>query len=310
MKTCDILLATYNGERFIADLLDSLLSQTQADFRVLARDDGSSDATVGILQEFEARFGGRLQIIGDGSPTGSPTLNFEVLMRASTADYVLFCDQDDVWLPNRVQESLRMLTEAEATFGAETPVFVFNDLVPVDANLKKVAESYWEFKKINPAMARRLAASLITSPILGCSCGINRALLNRALPIHPQATNHDWWTLHVAIMFGQVVWSAEKTVLYRLHGGNSSQQQRVRARDYARSTAVFAKVRNGLAKKARHAEGLKKTYVDAMPPDMRAMFDDFVQVTTRGFLTRRVTLLRWGLVYPDIRRNLAFLIAM
>ena len=308
--TCDVLLATYNGQQFIGELLDSLLAQNHPDFRLVVRDDGSSDATMAILRDYQPRFGGRMDIAEDATPTGSPMLNFEKLMQRSTADHILFCDQDDVWLPNRVAASVAMLTEAEKAHGADIPVFVFNDLVAVDGKLNPLNESYWAFKKIPPSMAKSLPQCLITSPILGCSAGVNRALVQRALPIHPKAVYHDWWALHVALLFGHVAWSDEKTVLYRLHGNNASAQKRVSLLDYIRYPKPFARVRNGLKKKAQNADALLQTYRADMPDRTRRMFEDFARISQMGFLRRRITLLKWGLVYPDFRRNIAFFLSL
>lgn len=310
MKSCDVLLATYNGEEFLGALLESLLAQSNSHFRVIVRDDGSTDSTLAVIESFKDRFEGRLVVIGDGSPTGSPTLNFEILMNSSTADYILFCDQDDVWLSNRVEITLKILIEAEVVHGDNTPIFAFTDLIPVDRKLKQLSKSFWCFKKINPFMTRSLSRSLITSAVLGCSSGVNRALLNLALPIHLKATNHDWWMLHVGIIFGKVVWSSERTVLYRLHGGNSSNQKRVSLVDYAKARSPFKIVRRGLEKKAAHAGGLLENYQNSMEPDIRNLLEDFVSINDRGFFMRRIILLKWNLVYPDVRRNIAFFLGL
>jgi glycosyltransferase involved in cell wall biosynthesis len=101
MSTCDVILAVWNGQNYLPAMLDSLLSQTTSDFNVLVRDDGSTDGSLEILQNYKSKFDGRLSVIA-GEPTRSATANFAILMRETKADYVLFADQDDVWKPEKV----------------------------------------------------------------------------------------------------------------------------------------------------------------------------------------------------------------
>ena len=104
----EILLATYNGARFLREQIDSILAQDYGNIRVLARDDGSSDGTVEILHQYAKRFPGRFRVMPSSAPTGSAKNNFLLLMKASTADYVCFADQDDVWLPAKVTAQNRL----------------------------------------------------------------------------------------------------------------------------------------------------------------------------------------------------------
>ena len=108
MSNCDVILAVWNGENYLPAMLDSLLSQTTSDFNVLVRDDGSTDGSLEILENYKPKFDGRLSVI-TGEPTGSATANFAILMRETKADYVLFADQDDVWKPKKVGLTLRSL---------------------------------------------------------------------------------------------------------------------------------------------------------------------------------------------------------
>lgn len=308
MPSCEIILATYNGERYIGALLDSLLDQNTQDFSLLVRDDGSRDSTVALLNSFKLRFGSRMRLMPAGVATGSPTRNFAILMAETTADFILFCDQDDVWLPNRVAATVELLTLAERQHGKDCPVFAFNDLIPVDAALKPLSDSFWRFKKIAPGNASNLAKSILTTSILGCSSGINRALAQKSLPISPKATNHDWWALHVAALFGAVVWSAEKTVLYRLHGSNASNQTKVSWAGYLKRRDKSNAVKRGLIKKSEHVGGLLSAYEETMPHDKKMLLQAFCNLQNLDFIKRRFSILRWGFLYPDALRSLLFLI--
>ena len=104
-------------------MLNSLLSQTASDFNVLVRDDGSTDGSLEILEDYKPKFDGRLSVIA-GKPTGSATANFAILMRETKANYVLFADQDDVWKPEKVKLTLRSLKDAEAKYGKSVKAWI------------------------------------------------------------------------------------------------------------------------------------------------------------------------------------------
>src|SRR4051812_37526344 len=122
-----ILLATYNGEKFIRRQLDSLFNQTFADFTIVVRDDGSTDNTVPIIHEYIERAGGKIKMVADKKKNVGATQNFGILLEHANADYIFFCDQDDVWIPDKMErelQAIRML-EKESTF---TPCIVFSDM--------------------------------------------------------------------------------------------------------------------------------------------------------------------------------------
>ena len=187
MSTCDVILAVWNGQNYLPAMLDSLLSQTAGDFNVLVRDDGSTDGSLEILENYKPKFDGRLSIIA-GEPTRSATANFAILMRETKADYVLFADQDDVWKPEKVGLTLRSLKEAEAKYGKSTPIYFATDIAVVNKDLEVISPSYWKWKRLKPSMMGKLSQSLICVPIQGMASGINRALLDLANPSLQQCT--------------------------------------------------------------------------------------------------------------------------
>ena len=117
----EVLLATYNGARFLREQLDSIFAQDYENLRILARDDGSRDETPQILSEYAQRFPSRFRLLPTDTATGSAKTNFLKLMQASDADYVCFCDQDDVWLPEKVSTTQRAMSGLEERWGRDTP---------------------------------------------------------------------------------------------------------------------------------------------------------------------------------------------
>lgn len=113
----DILLSTYNGEKYVEELLESLNNQTYKDFNVIVRDDGSTDRTLDIIKKYRDTNSLPIHILNDSLGNLGSTLSFETLMRNSKADYFMFCDQDDYWCEQKIEISLKRMYELESSSG-------------------------------------------------------------------------------------------------------------------------------------------------------------------------------------------------
>ena len=180
-----ILLATYQGERYLRAQLDSLLGQSEAGWKVFAHDDGSKDGTAAILREYAARDPERFCLI-EGAGTGGAKNNFLFLTGQVEASYYMYCDQDDVWLPDKVEVTLRAMKELEREQGRDRPCLVHTELKVVDASLREICPRLSEYQGIEPGkltLGRLLAQNTVT----GCTMMINRALRN-AMTVRLQAS--------------------------------------------------------------------------------------------------------------------------
>ena len=129
-----ILLAAYNGEKYIREQIESVLSQTYANWELIAHDDGSSDATPAILSEYASLYPEKIRII-DAPPTGSAKDNFFFLMNNTDGQYVMFCDQDDVWHADKLEKTIAEMQSIEEELSPETPILVFSELRVTDENM-------------------------------------------------------------------------------------------------------------------------------------------------------------------------------
>ena len=168
-RTVTILLATYNGARHLPAQLDSLLSQTFTGWRLLVRDDGSTDATPAILADYSARFPDRITVLPDDGHRLGPSANFAALMAAADADYLMFCDQDDVWLPEKIGRTMAAMRDLEARHGRDLPLLVHTDLTVTDGQLATVAPSLWRYQHTDPALSGRLNRVLVQNYATGCT---------------------------------------------------------------------------------------------------------------------------------------------
>jgi glycosyltransferase involved in cell wall biosynthesis len=222
--TVDVLLATYNGESFLREQIDSILSQSYDPLRVMARDDGSKDGTRAILEEYAQRFPERFRLLPASPATGSAQQNFLRLIQAAVAtpgvEYLAFADQDDVWLPEKIALEMDAMHRLETSVPAGQPLLVFSDLAVVDQELRMLDPSMWARSRMLPDNAGRLQRILVQNVVTGCTAVINRPLAVLASQMPHQAYMHDWWIALLASVFGSTAFVTQPTVLYRQHGGN------------------------------------------------------------------------------------------
>jgi len=216
----EVLLATFNGEQFLREQIDSVLAQENVCLRILARDDGSTDGTVAILQEYAQRFPQRFRLLEDGIKTGNAKWNFLKLTAASEAPYICYCDQDDVWLADKVSRSLAVMAELEKEHDRALPLLVFTDLVVVNKDGATLFPSFWERDQIDPEVINRLRVLIGQNIVTGCSAMLNRRAAELSLRMPDECPMHDRWAGLIAAAMGRGGFVREKTVLYRQHGGN------------------------------------------------------------------------------------------
>ena len=218
--TTHILLATYQGAEHLPEQLHSIEQQTFCHWHLWARDDGSTDVTRNILQAFAHRHPDRTTLLeGQG---GGAARNFWALLQAvqprTDHDLFAFCDQDDVWLPEKTARLLAAVQALEARTGADTPCLAHSDLTVVGGRLRVISPSFAAFQRIDPAdvNARTL---LSVNQVTGCAMLINRALLELALPMPAEVVMHDWWLAQLSGS-GARQYLPEPLILYRQHGRN------------------------------------------------------------------------------------------
>lgn len=252
----EILLATYNGECYIREQIDSILNQEYSNWIVRACDDASTDHTYEILSEYRNRFPDKFILEKNQKGFGSAKLNFFHLIRQSSCDYVMCCDQDDVWLPNKISLTLQEMKRNEKE---DMPVLVHTDLKVVDAKLHVLSESFFQHSNLRKRFEYR--DILIQNHVTGCTMMMNRALVD-LLNMQDNYDNilmHDWLAAVVATGLGKVAFVDCPTMLYRQHAVNS-----VGAKKYGLAL-LLSKLKNNSIKKSlvdttRQAEQIAKTF--------------------------------------------------
>jgi len=212
----DVVLCTFNGERFLAAQLESIAQQTRRPDRVLVFDDCSTDGTLAILAEFESRL--PLDVSVNVSRLGA-SRNFSQALAQADAEVVLLCDQDDVWRPDKIAAQLELLDgRPRALLACSDAGLIDADGAPIGGSLlARLGASAAEQRDAGALHAALLKRNLVT----GATCAVRRELLSLALPV-PAGAWHDEWLALVAASCDGIVWADPPLIDYRLHGGNTA----------------------------------------------------------------------------------------
>jgi glycosyltransferase involved in cell wall biosynthesis len=279
MSRVQVLLSTYNGERFLAPLLDSVLDQTHRDLEVRVRDDGSRDATWKILERYTARAPVRAE---RGENLGV-VRSFFALLQSSDPDaaFLALADQDDVWMEDK-------LARAVAALGVHdpgTPALYCARLTLVDEELHPLGLSPMPVR--GPSFSNALVQNIAT----GCTIVINQAARQVLLRGMPQvAWMHDWWMYLVVAAFGVVIYDPEPRTLYRQHGANAVGSARDPLRRTAVKVARFARRGFALQSRVAQAEEFRRIHGAWLDERKRAQLDRFL--AGRRTLAERLRFIR------------------
>ncbi|MBR7016322.1 MAG: glycosyltransferase family 2 protein [Lachnospiraceae bacterium] len=224
-KSVLIMMTTYNGERFLREQLDSILGQTYPNFRLVIQDDGSTDGTEEILAGYAER-DDRISLRKNEGPHGA-YCNFHGLMNAvrqeEPADYYMFSDQDDIWLPDKISFYVR----AAESQSPDVPALFYSDVWIVDGEGRKTGKSLNDLLGITYNNRWSLFYQVNT---YGCTFFFNRKLLVTVPPLDTEdpmtgRMPHDAYLAKFAAMLGKLHYVPQKLMLYRRYGGNVTSNQ-------------------------------------------------------------------------------------
>ncbi len=315
-KLIGILMATYNGEKYISEQIDSILNQTYKNWQLLIHDDGSSDRTVEIVKEYIKTYPEKILLIEDGIKCGGAKENFAHLMQTVkdnfSFDYIMFSDQDDVWLPNKIEVSLKKIKQLEIKWGKDIPLLVYTDLKVVDKNLKLINKSLWKYQKVDPSH-NTLNRILLQNIVTGCTMLINRKALDLSLPIPEKAVMHDWWIALVVSVFGKMDYLNIPTVLYRQHGRND-----IGAKNWGYFEALkrifkreeINKFKKNLVDTIWQAEEFLNTYNEKLDKDIRRILQIYSNILNYPNFIRLFYIFKYRLFKNGFLRNLGNIIFM
>ena len=215
-KNSLILLATYNGGKYIKESLDSFPTETD----IFISDDCSQDDTVSVINQYREKN----ITLCTGKRHGSATSNFRFLINncSNKYEYYFLADQDDCWTNDKYSVLIEEMKNLEKLYGPEIPILIYGDSLVVDKNLDLIDESFFKYDGIDPYLISRNGLNIFFQNIgQGATMIFNRALLEQVRIIPENIYMHDWWLMLFAQTFGVLHLSDKKTLLYRQHGDNS-----------------------------------------------------------------------------------------
>lgn len=298
-------MATYNGEKYICQQIDSILSQTIQDFILIVQDDHSTDDTFYLLQSYEKLYPQKIIVTQSLVNSGNAKYNFIELMIKYKYDYMMLCDQDDVWKPNKIELTLRKIQEMERTYGAQTPLLVHTDLEVVDENLQTISPSFRQ--AMNADYNRTALHQLIIQNILtGCTALYNKALAEYLTIIPSYMVMHDWWLILVASAFGYIGHINDTTILYRQHKNNSIGAKDVRTLSYKLNRLFhWSEMKQAIAQTYPQAQSFLEVYNDLLSPHHQVFLQEYCKIPTLNKLERIRTIARLNVLKHGIARKIA-----
>lgn len=216
-KTIDILMATYNGEKYLKEQIDSILNQTYKNINLIIADDCSKDSTREILKEYEQK-DKRVKVFYQEKNLGC-VKNFEFLLNQVKSEIFMLSDQDDVWLPEKVEKTYQKLENENADLA-------FCDLEVVDKNLKTIYPSFNDFMKLSRKIKKYINSyklNYLYCCVTGCTLMMKKKWISTIIPIPRESKHliHDHWMgIIIGVNGGKSVYVPEKYIKYRQHGNN------------------------------------------------------------------------------------------
>ncbi|MEI3790021.1 MULTISPECIES: glycosyltransferase family 2 protein [unclassified Chryseobacterium] len=275
----DILLATYNGENFLKEQIDSLKNQSYYDWRLLIHDDGSIDKTIDIIKEYQ-RNDPRIILIEDGIKFGNAGKNFMHLLSFSTSDFVMFCDQDDIWLHNKIEFHYNGIKDKK------TPAMIYSNGYIYKNNVNIQIE-FITFHRNNIQ-----DSIFLNGGIHGCCVMINKLMLEKINNIFPDYVYmHDHFITMLSVTFGETIYIDKPLMLYRQHDNNVTGNIET---SFFLRLKTFLNYNNPIIEK-RHYNANKsfyETYKLIMDEKKRKLFKDYLRFTEVNLIQRLVIVIK------------------
>ena len=299
----DILMPVFQGEKFLPDQLASLEAQTYDNSRLLIRDDGSTDNSLEIVRAFADKSSLEVVLLPGESHLGVVE-SINRLLEASRADYLMFADQDDIWLPKKIAASLERMEQAQQQFGCQMPLMVFTEKQVVDEVGNLLHESYFEYQRLNPQRLS-LGQLLVQNVPSSCTMLVNRPLINLCGTIAAEAVMHDAWLSLLAATAGQLVYLPQATVQYRQHRHNYYGAHRYGwGYCWQRIGAGLQQIRLRFLQNVNQAESFERCYREILSPEHRRVLAEFASLPQHIPLKRLAILRRCGIAKTGLRRNI------
>lgn len=300
-----IVMATYNGEKFIREQLDSLLCQTYSNLSIEICDDGSSDTTIDIVKEY-AKKDSRITLHQNESNEGY-VKNFLKGIKRSTAPYVMLCDQDDIWNKDKVERTLAKMKQSEKS-NQNVPLLVYSDAMNYDSDTKKELGRFHQSSRLNTKKVDT-PHLFMENKCIGCTIMVNGVMRDFLNELPKEIRVHDWWLALIAAHFGKLLYLDEPTLLYRQHSNNMIGGDSYG--DYVKERlSKIEKQRLVLQQTYSQGAAFLRCFEDKMSNEQIKIAEKFAGMQTAGWFGRRKTMFLNGFYKSGMIRNIGLFLLM
>lgn len=304
----DILMATYNGESYVAEQIDSILNQTYTKWKLYIRDDGSKDNTMSILEKYANKYTDKIILVKGGKKGLGAKGNFGELMKYSKSEYCMFADQDDFWLSTKIEDSINKMFEIENKEGTDFPVLVHTDLKVVDGKLETINESFWNYQNLdkNKIDLRNL---LVQNNITGCTMLMNKSLMDLCQNTLENCIMHDWWIGLVASAFGAIYTVDNQTMLYRQHGNNEVGAHKYNSLSFVKSKlSNIEKINKSIDDTIVQAGAFYNEFKDKLSECDKNLVYNYSVLREKNFIQRKINIVKNKFYKNGLVRNIGYLV--
>lgn len=204
-----IAMATYNGQKYIKEQVESILVNMGASDELIVSDDSSFDNTISIIKSFKDK---RIKLIK--GPQKGIKENFNNAISNCKGKYIFLSDQDDIWEKDKIEKVLKKFEESKADL-------VIHDAIVVDENLDVIKDSFFEFRHSGKGVIK----NIWKNTYIGCCMAFDRKILNKILPIPNNIEMHDQWIGVMNDIYGKTYFLHDKLIKYRRHMENNSKME-------------------------------------------------------------------------------------
>lgn len=204
-------MATYNGEKYLAEQLDSIINQTYHNWNLLIRDDNSTDRTLEIIQDYQKK-DNRIKLLKDNKGNLGIVKNFEELLKNSESEFIMFSDQDDIWIENKLDMYLKMIEKIK-----NKGFMIHSDAILFDKNKSNILKDTFISKK---AINKGLENVFFNYFVQGATILISKEIKNFILPFPKEVYLHDRYIHLISELFFERIFVNKALIYYRQHGDN------------------------------------------------------------------------------------------
>ena len=289
-----VLMATYNGEKYICQAIESIMHQNYDDYCLYIHDDGSSDSTEKIIGEYEREFPDKIKVIEGKTFQHSANNNFMYMLSMVQADWYMFADQDDVWNSDKIEIMMQIAKKENEN---HAPVLLFSDMIVVGSDLHVISDSFMSYCSINP---RRTKLNQVISENIaaGCTCLFNNSLAKQTLRLENTSSlfHHDWWLVCVASATGKIVYVDKALIKYRQHSNNEVGAKKDNYLDYVKNLFMGQQVKKSKDRTERFVrQAIELSCVDFLHERDREMINSLKDFYDYGKIKRISVFLKYGI---------------